>query len=114
MRRAETLPLGIDAGAARTRVALVERDAEGRARLTAVATRPTGADAARAIADAWAELRTRERRCVLSLGVPDAVLRVASFPADAQHGARARRSIRSRAIRAVSAARNGGPARRAR
>jgi len=80
-RRSETLPLGVDIGAVRTRVALVERDADGHPRLTAVAARPTGTDAAIALADARAELRTRERRCVLALGLPEASLRVASFPA---------------------------------
>jgi Tfp pilus assembly PilM family ATPase len=75
-----TLPLGIDVGAVRTRVALAERDAGGRPRLVAVATRPTGEDAGAAIADARSELRSRERRCVLALAAPDAVLRTLSFP----------------------------------
>jgi len=81
MKRIDTLPLGIDLGTARTRVALAERGAGGCARLVAVAARPTGEDAANAIAEARAELRTRERRCVLALGAPDALLRVAAFPA---------------------------------
>jgi Tfp pilus assembly PilM family ATPase len=87
-----TLPLGIDVGAARTRVALLERDASGAVRLVAVATRPTGDDAATAIAAACAELATRERRCVLALGAPDAMVRTASFPA-------MRRAERARAAR---------------
>lgn len=81
MTRARTLPLGIDVGAARTRVALVECDASGQPHLVAVAARPTGDDAADAIAQARAELRTRERRCVLALGAPDALLRTVTFPA---------------------------------
>jgi Tfp pilus assembly PilM family ATPase len=81
MRPATTLPLGIDVGTTRTRVALLERDASGAARLLAVATRPTGDDAAAAIAGACAELATRERRCILALGPDDAMLRTAAFPA---------------------------------
>ncbi len=92
MKRPQTLPLGIDAGVARTRVALVEQDAAGRSRLIAVATRPTGDDPAHAIAQACAELRTRERRCVLALGAPDAMLQTVTFPA-------MRRSERMRAAR---------------
>ena len=79
--RTRTLPLGIDVGSARTRVALVECDAAGQPHLIAVAARPTGDDAAHAIAQARAELRTRERRCVLALGAPDALLRTVAFPA---------------------------------
>jgi Tfp pilus assembly PilM family ATPase len=75
-----TLPLGIDIGTVRTRVALLERDSGGTPRLVAVATRTTGDDPSGAIADAHAELATRERRCVLGLGAPDALLRVATFP----------------------------------
>jgi Tfp pilus assembly PilM family ATPase len=81
MTPATTLPLGIDIGAVRTRVALLERDASGALRLVAVATRPTGDDAGVAIAAACAELATRERRCVLALGPDDAVVRSAAFPA---------------------------------
>jgi len=92
MKPQATLPLGIDVGAARTRVALLERDASGAIRLVAVATRPTGDDVAVAIAAACAELATRERRCVLALGPGDAVLRTAAFPA-------MRRAERARAAR---------------
>ena len=80
MKRAATFPLGIDVGAARTRVALAARDARGRPFLVAVASRPTGRKPAHAIAEAWAELGTRERRCVLAIGVPDAALHVISLP----------------------------------
>lgn len=92
MKRAATLPLGIDVGTARTRVALTERDAAGRPSLVAVAARPTGNDPSRAIGEACAELRTRERRCVLALAAPDALLRTAAFPA-------MRRTERMRAAR---------------
>jgi Tfp pilus assembly PilM family ATPase len=92
MKLATTLPLGIDVGAARTRVALLERDASGALRLVAVATRPTGDDVGSAIAAACAELATRERRCVLALGPADAVVRSAAFPS-------MRRAERARAAR---------------
>ena len=81
MKRRFTLPLGIDVGAARTRVALLERDRAGAVRLVAVAARPTAGDPAAAIAAAWSELGTSERRCVLAVGPPDALLRCAAFPA---------------------------------
>jgi Tfp pilus assembly PilM family ATPase len=87
-----TLPLGVDVGVARTRVALVERTAGGEPRLVAVAARPTGDDPAAAIAGARAELGCRERRCVLALGPGDAIVRTASFPA-------MRRAERERAAR---------------
>lgn len=92
MKRSDTLPLGIDIGTVRTRVALAERGADGHPRLVAVAGRPTGENAAQAIAEARAELRTHERRCVLAVGAPDAILRAASFPA-------MRRTERARAAR---------------
>jgi Tfp pilus assembly PilM family ATPase len=100
MKRARTLPLGIDVGAARTRVALAEHDQDGRPRLVAVAARRTGENAAHAIAEARAELRTRERRCVLALAAPDALLRVASFPA--MRGPERARAARFEAARFVS------------
>jgi Tfp pilus assembly PilM family ATPase len=92
VKRPQTLPLGVDIGTARTRVALVERDDAGQPRLVAVAARPTGDDAAHAIAEARAELCTRERRCVLAVGAPDALLRTVAFPA-------MRRTERARAAR---------------
>lgn len=92
VRHPRTLPLGVDVGAARTRVALVECDTAGQPHLVAVATRRTGDDAAHAIAEARAELRTPERRCVLALGAPDALLRTVAFPA-------MRRMERARAAR---------------
>jgi Tfp pilus assembly PilM family ATPase len=78
--RRATLPLGIDIGTLRTRVALLELDAARQPRLIAVAMRPTGDDPARAVAEAVAELPTRERRCVLALGPREATLRTATFP----------------------------------
>jgi len=80
VKRRATLPLGVDVGTIRTRVALLELDAMQRPRLIAVAMRPTGDDPARALADAVAELPTHERRCVLALGIAEATLRAATFP----------------------------------
>ncbi len=79
--RSTTLPLGIDIGTARTRVALCERTPSGDVRLVAVATRPTLSDPAGAIAAACAELEARERRCVLAVPAGDSLLRVVRFPA---------------------------------
>lgn len=95
-----TLPLGIDLGAARTRVALVERCGAGPPQLVAVATRATNEDPSAAIAAAWAELGTRERRCVLALSAPDALLRSIPFPAMGR-GER-RRAARFEAARFVA------------
>jgi Tfp pilus assembly PilM family ATPase len=81
MRRRESLPLGIDVGAARTRVALAERDGAGDPALVAVAVRPTDRDPARAISEARAELATRETRCVLAVAAPESLMRTAAFPA---------------------------------
>jgi Tfp pilus assembly PilM family ATPase len=80
VRHAPTLPLGVDIGTSRTRVALLELDHAGRPRLIAVAARPTGDDAARALAEARAELGSRERRCVVAITAPDALVRSAAFP----------------------------------
>lgn len=80
MKRRGTLPLGVDIGTLNTRVALVERGVADHPSLIAVASRPTGDDPARAIAEACAELGTRERRCVLALRAPDALLRTVAFP----------------------------------
>jgi len=79
--RAGTLPLGIDLGASRVRVALAQRSPDGRPELVAVATRHLEGDPATALTDAVAELRTRERRCVFGLGEPSALLRSIRFPA---------------------------------
>ncbi len=92
MKSRRTLPLGVDVGATRTRIALAELDATATPCLVAVASRPTGDDAFAAIAAAHAELATRERRCVLALGPTDALLRIAAFP-------KLRRAERLRAAR---------------
>lgn len=76
----KTLALGVDLGTSRTRVALVERDRSGTARLIAVATATTGSDPVAALRAARAELPTRERRCVLALGGADSMVRTIALP----------------------------------
>jgi Tfp pilus assembly PilM family ATPase len=78
--RPRTLPLGIDVGATRIRVALAHHDPNSGTELVAVATRRHDGDPAAALTDAVAELRTRERRCVFGLGEPLALLRRVTFP----------------------------------
>jgi Tfp pilus assembly PilM family ATPase len=80
MKTRATLPLGIDAGTSRIRVALTELDASDKPALVAVATRPAGANLGEAIASAVAELKTRERRCVFGIGEPHAILKLATLP----------------------------------
>ena len=75
-----TLPLGVDVGRRRVRVALAERVARTSAKLLAVAARDHDGDPVSALADALDELRTRERRCIPALGTPDALLCEADFP----------------------------------
>lgn len=81
MRRAQrTLPLGVDVGARRVRVALTARTLGTPPKLLAVAAREHGGDPSGALVDALEELQTAERRCVLALGPPDAVLCAAHLP----------------------------------
>jgi Tfp pilus assembly PilM family ATPase len=90
--RRRTLPLGVDVGRKRVRIALVERRSADSARLLAVAARDYAGDPRSALASAYAELQTRERRCILALTRPDAVLGTVEFPpmtaAERQHAAR--------------------------
>ncbi len=81
------LPLGIDMGATRIRIAACEADASGEVRLKAVAARdlPSACSDDPAIFGALVdemrdELAVRERRCIASLGARDASLRVVAFP----------------------------------
>jgi len=77
---AETLPLGIDIGRRRIRVALSARGGGGSAKLIAVAARDHDGDVAEALLASLDELRTPERRCVVALAAPDAVLATADLP----------------------------------
>lgn len=83
MKRA-SLPLGVDIGATRVRVAHVELGTHG-AQIRAVAVRELESQGdvqylAALIDDAVNELGSRERRCVCALGEPDAVVRSLTLP----------------------------------
>ncbi|MFN2449197.1 MAG: pilus assembly protein PilM [Candidatus Baltobacteraceae bacterium] len=90
------LPLGIDIGAARVRVAHAHQTPQGRrVRAVAVRTIAPGASSSGNVADAeyvgaliedaLAELNTKERRCVCALGEPDGILRSIQLPAMKAH-----------------------------
>ncbi len=79
-RNRRTLPLGVDLGRSRVRVALVARGAGEAPQLLAVATRDHDGDPLPALQAALAELATRERRCVLALAAPDATFRYVDLP----------------------------------
>jgi Tfp pilus assembly PilM family ATPase len=86
------MPLGIDLGTTRARIAVVERDRGADVRIRAIATRdlPDGAVTpfeidepalvAAVLEEMLAEIGVRERRCVLALGTPTAMLRTLRFP----------------------------------
>ncbi len=84
-----SLPLGLDIGTSRVRMVLLERGRRGFVRLRAVAARSlpnAGSSAGRPqelgaiIASMRAEIGTKERRCVLSVGAPDALVHTMTFP----------------------------------
>ncbi|HET9392955.1 MAG TPA: pilus assembly protein PilM [Candidatus Rubrimentiphilum sp.] len=89
--KTQSLPLGVDIGTARLRVAHAVRQRNGRC-LRAVATRdvPAGAISAGGVSDveyvaalledAVAELNTAERRCIAAIGMPAASLRTLALP----------------------------------
>ena len=86
-----TLPLGIDIGTTRVRVADIESTPQG-LRIRAVAVRDVSGGTSSSgaledpqyvgalLEDALAELGTRERRCVCAIGEPDALLRTLTLP----------------------------------
>jgi type IV pilus assembly protein PilM len=78
--RTRTLPLGIDIGRRRVRVALLERRAAEPPKLVAVAARDHAGDVVTALHESVAELQTAERRCILALSAPDAVLSTVELP----------------------------------
>ncbi len=84
MHKTKTQPLGIDLGSHRVRVAAIEYRGD-RPELIGVTAREIGGadDGARvaAIESACAELGTRERRCIVGLSEPTALIRRVSFPA---------------------------------
>lgn len=91
-----TLPLGIDIGATRLRVAEAYATPDGvRIRAVTVRESPSLTDAqhvAALLEDALRELGTRERRCVCGVGEPNAFLRELALPrmsaAEREHAAR--------------------------
>lgn len=90
--RFKTLPLGIDLGGARVRVALAEANRAGAMRVLAVVGRDLPDDASTSanvsnpqlvgavLEEMIAELGTRERRCVGAIGAPRSALRVLKLP----------------------------------
>ena len=79
-QRTATLPLGIDIGGRRVRIALLERATNEPPKLIAVAARDHTGDPAAALRAALDELQTTERRCVLALAPADALLCMADLP----------------------------------
>ncbi|MBC5816227.1 MAG: pilus assembly protein PilM [Candidatus Eremiobacteraeota bacterium] len=87
----KSLPLGIDIGATRLRVVWSELTSAG-PRVRAVVTRDLSAGVATSglindcayigalLDEARDELQSKERRCVLAVGEPEAVLRMVEFP----------------------------------
>jgi Tfp pilus assembly PilM family ATPase len=92
MKRKSTLPLGIDVGARRVRIAQSERTSAGAIRLIGVAVRDLPGDLiyperiaepdliAAVIEDLAREIDPRARRCVIALPAPVARLRLIRFP----------------------------------
>jgi Tfp pilus assembly PilM family ATPase len=76
-----TFPLGVDIGQRRVRVALTARAGDGAPRLLAVAGHDHDGDPAEALRWAIEDLQTQERRCILAMAPPDALLCTAEFPA---------------------------------
>jgi Tfp pilus assembly PilM family ATPase len=87
-----TLPLGIDIGTTRARIAVAESSRDGGGRFRAIVSRdlPEGSSSSSGISDPEIvaivleemldELGVRERRCVAALSMPSAVLRLVRFP----------------------------------
>lgn len=95
MVKARSIPLGVDIGTTRIRVAAAMRAASGKTELVGVASReaPGALEAAAAVLDDLRrELGTRERRCVLSLPATAGVVKVLRFPkmSDAERRSAAR------------------------
>ena len=88
----KTLPLGVDVGVSRLRVALGEANTEGAVRLRAVVSRDAPHEAvgplsvaqpelvAAVIEEILQELGTRENRCILAISSPACALRTLRFP----------------------------------
>jgi Tfp pilus assembly PilM family ATPase len=86
------LPLGIDLGSTRVRVALAEANRDGEVRVRAIIARDLPDSAvspldveqpglvAAVLEDILCEIGSRERRCVLAIGAPACALRAVRFP----------------------------------
>jgi Tfp pilus assembly PilM family ATPase len=79
-RARPTLPLGIDIGSTRVRIALAIGNRTSTPRLIGVSTREHAGRVTEALREAIRELHTDERRCILALGPPDALLRPLPLP----------------------------------
>jgi Tfp pilus assembly PilM family ATPase len=88
----KVLPLGIDLGSTRVRVALGEANREGSVRIRAVVARDVPDDTvspvdveqpalvAAVLEEILDEIGSRDRRCVLAIGAPACALRTVRFP----------------------------------
>lgn len=74
------LPLGVDLGAARVRVAALSLRADGVLRLHGVGAAEAGEDLARALGAALTALGNRERRCTMAIRSSEAPLRSLRLP----------------------------------
>jgi Tfp pilus assembly PilM family ATPase len=74
------LPLGIDLGAARTRVVALHRRADGSLRLAGVESADVDGDPAASLATALRRLGIRERRCAAMIRAPDGRLQGVRLP----------------------------------
>jgi Tfp pilus assembly PilM family ATPase len=82
MAEYRTLPLGIDIGTTRLRIALAEQGRGGDVRLRAVAARDVEDEAQIPVAlkEMRSEIGSRERRCVSAFGTPDVALTEVTLP----------------------------------
>jgi Tfp pilus assembly PilM family ATPase len=78
--RERSLPLGVDLGASRVRVAAASTTAEGRTRLLATGAADVVVDPREALRLALGQLPTLERRCIAAVRTCDARLRLIRFP----------------------------------
>ncbi len=88
----KVLPLGIDLGSTRVRIALGEVNREGMVRMRAIVARDVPDEAvspldveqpalvAAVLEEMLSEIGSRERRCVLAIGAPACMLRTVRFP----------------------------------
>jgi Tfp pilus assembly PilM family ATPase len=84
LSRTRSLPLGLDLGTSRVRVAKAVLERGSTVRIVAVTARDiatTSADVIGTIVEELArEVGGRERRCVTSMGAPEAIVRTIQFP----------------------------------